>query len=226
MTGRKPPPSETGAARDRPKPPSETGTVDARDMRKPPASETGAVDARDKRKPPPSETGVGDARDTPKPPPSETGAGHAPASETGAVDARDKRKPPPSETGVQAETAPDRPKPSSGETGAVDARDRRKPPSRPRSTQIVVTLCLRLVSDRRQTHQVTEACPHRAPRKSAAPAPSPHTCGESTQLAIHTHPIDNVRGPFHKVTSCNWLRMDGKIGGETNESKQAYEASL
>ena len=29
-------------------------------------------------------------------------------------------------------------------------------------------LCLRLVSDRRQTHQVTEACPHRAPALFAA----------------------------------------------------------
>ena len=91
------------------------------------------------------------------------------------------------------------------------------------TTQIVVTLCLRLVSDRRQTHQVTEACPHRAPCKSAAPAPSPHTCGESTQLAIHTHPIDNVRGPFHKVTSCNWLRMGKSVEKPTNPSKLAKQ---
>ena len=77
----------------------------------------------------------------------------------------------------------------------------------------MVTLCVRLVSDRRQTHQATEACPHRAPpqKRSAGPV--------STQLAIHTHPIDSVRGPFHKVTSCNWLRMGKSVEKLTNPSK-------
>ena len=64
-----------------------------------------------------------------------------------------------------------------------------------------------------------------APRKSAAPAPSPHTCSESTQLATHTHPIDNVRArPFPQSHQLQ-LVANRKIGGETNESKQAYEAS-
>ena len=38
-------------------------------------------------------------------------------------------------------------------------------------------LCLRLVSDRRQTHQVTEACPHRAPFL-------PHTGPEQTPMCF------------------------------------------
>ena len=56
-------------------------------------------------------------------------------------------------------------------------------------------------------------CPHRA-------SPQKHSAGPvSTQLAIHTHPIDSVRGPFHKVTSCNWLRMGKSVEKLANPSK-------
>ena len=60
---------------------------------------------------------------------------------------------------------------------------------------------------------MTEDRPHRASpqKRSAGPV--------SAQLAIHTHPIDSVRGPFHKVTSCNWLRMGKSVEKLANPSK-------
>ena len=182
MTGRNRP-RETAPERDW----SETVAVDARDVRKPPASETGAADDRDKRRPPPSETGAGDARDRPKPPPSETGAGDATgrnrprarrARGTLVTGGRDKWRRCVSRTnpllrscGLLGFALWNQPG-STLKMFMLSTLGQTKGRTNIRTADLGLRrLCLRLVSDRRQTHQVTEACPHRAPALFAAQTP-------------------------------------------------------